>query len=135
MIGRRSLITAVLGAIGAGASGVTASDVIKSAAGLDAPLPDKPYPSSLGDVACENEPSSWWQASSSLRDALHHEEMRLERSMYQALPPNIAAMRSWSAVVKRGTVEKRQREIRRALRALDEERTATALMRKLGLLP
>jgi hypothetical protein len=134
MIARRSLITAALGALGAGASGVRADDILSAGGGVYRGPDDW---SNRIEVAHTAEPPAFWSAARPLRDELYKEQHRLERQIKigRGMPADIAAMRSWSAVVKQGKVEKRLLELDNALRALDEESTALPILRKFGLLP
>ena len=132
MIGRRSLITAALGLAGSSLSGVKAGDMVKAASGIDATLPSGPYPMPT-PVFEAGGPPAWWSASEQLRSALYEEQSKLERSMNCALPADIASKKSWSPVVKHSKAEKRLAEIRRAIRALDNENTAVAMLKKLGI--
>jgi hypothetical protein len=135
MIGRRSLITAALGALGAGASGVKAGDLVKVAAGigLQGPDPHSNVPMPVADFGDFGGPGNWFRASEQLRELLRDEEEMLERAMYNGLPADIAAKRSWSNVVKYGKARDRLRRLRAARRAVSEEHTALPIMRKLGI--
>ena len=134
MIGRRSLITAALGALGASASGVKASDVVRAAAGLGSGTMDGPNPFegpcvTVGGVDI----SGWWSATEPLRNAISDEEEQLERAMYNGLPADIAAKRSWSGVVKQSKAQERLRKLRATRRALEQEDSALSILRELGI--
>jgi len=133
MIARRSLITAALGALGAGASGVKPKDILGSVGGIYSGPND--YWSNSPEVA--GGPPAFWTSTQPLRDALYKEQARLERQIKLSggMPADLAAKRSWSAVVKQGKLEKRMNELDNALHALDNEATALPLLRKFGLLP
>lgn len=133
MIGRRSLITAALGALGAGASGVKAGDLVKAASGIDVAGLNGNYPSPPFSCGSDDDTASWWRASEPLRNALYEAESKIERAMRSGIPADIASKKSWSPVVKHGKAEKRLQEIRRALRALDQENTAVAMLKRLGI--
>ena len=130
MIGRRAIITAALGALGAGASGVKPSDVVKASMGLPSPepaqySPDHPYPIGQSD--------DFYRVSSKYRNVLHDERNLLIAQIQRGLPADLASKRSWSATYKDGVARKRLLAIGQAINSLEHPDTARFVLSKLGI--
>jgi hypothetical protein len=128
MLGRRNLLSAAFGGLTAAVTGVKPKE---AASILDAlPASTEPEPSGAAPygVPVDNTPA-WVQRA---LNAAYDAERRLRPDM-TALPPHIAAMKSWSPAFKESEAEKERAAIRALLEEMhSDQRRARAIAKLMG---
>lgn len=128
-LSRRNLLRAIAAVAGTGASGVSPKAALAAASVAAVDVPSTPMP--IDPWGYGPKAPDIWDASRGVRAALHKASARIHHPV--PLTASVRSKRSWSDSYKETVVRQEAERIAAALDALEDEGSARAILRALGI--